>query len=665
MSITLEQKNIQSFVNAFGASRFNTLDTEYILRRRADANPDADYQSWLNSPSKAIVMPDMIPRSDKVADIYTTSNLNVNFGQNISQYFQDLETDPHLFQNVVQLRQIVKDVGFDPNICITQDNQQIDLLIILDCGNGVLINHMLQRYKPRNVFVALDRWEDFVVSFTKVDWPALHEQLESSADTDFGLHIQRINDPLEIIGFLNTTNISLLEHAYTICMSDSSDAVQDSLRRVTSNEAHNVINYLGFVQDEYNMVRIAASNLCDSIKLFYPPLIHHKTNNIVICASGPSLDSSLADLKTLQETHLIAASASSFGTLKKNGIRVDILCIVERGYFLYDDYQPVVDVDSQKKTLLVGAIVTNGRLFDLFDNVICFQRSALTPFVLFSQSPMEALTFEGPQAVNATHSFVEKFMPESILLVGADLGTSDPSKQRSQGAVGFTPRNLGIEVRPNQPTRDVAYTDPNLLDTKSVIEKVVKCHSADTKRFNLSDGIYIEGFTPVSSLSQYLSLVTPSASKLESSIASVQRWYADARKNTAADFLAAWRKGGQRKSVYETITELRRVLLAQPDAEFTNQDYAAITKILSCSGPRRTQFCPRVIRGCILKTVVCVKRQAIIMRHEPDKCLAFHTKAKLMLLSSLDILEKELYLLCDYVESENTLKLNYRVQSLA
>lgn len=597
-------------------------------------------------------MPDLIPRRASLSEYYEKPIEKYRFGVDISQYYNDEEIDAHLFWMVNQLRDCIIGVDADPDNVLTTDRFQLELMIVLDTGDGRALKAIIEKYKPLNIIVAVNRWEDFASSFDNLDWTNLWDTYSKNCEAVIGLHLEQTNDPGVILRLIASKSIPMLDHAFIYFPYDASDEVKELAAGLNSRAAINIQHYLGFVQDEYNMVRITADNLTHPCKIYRPPLKSQRLGNVVVVASGPSLDDNIEVLRNLQSTHLIVAAASSFGTLHKNGIRVDVVCIVERGYFYFDDYYKPISKYGKPDSMLISAIVSDHKLSSLFSSAVSFYRSALTPFSLFAHDPQEALPYEGPQSVNTAHSFVERFNPASILLIGADLGTVDPERKRSKDAVGYTPREFTIETKPNQPTEKVAYTDRNMEDVRNVLEKHSAEASKETLRFNLSNGVHVKGFSPVGSLKQYLELISPSEAELLKSQKKLCEWLSFCRSSDSQDFLALWNKGGQRRSVFQTISKIRTLLANDSPDTISSKTYSDISISLDCSAPRRDQFAQRIIRGCVLKSIMCIRRQTIILSSDTCKQRLFVVSAKERLLELLNILENELYLLCDDIERE-------------
>ena len=232
-----------------------------------------------------------------------------------------------------------------------------------------------------------------------------------------------------------------LEQALPFTPISSSEKLKEYSKDIHDIRTAHVINYLGFAMDELNMIINSVDTLKCQPKIFSPP--SSETNvSCIVCGSGPSLDSSIDEIKLLSSSHIIIASGSNYQTLLANNIEADFLCLNERAHDTYSDFKKTYDLYGRTKTKLVMSSTCPHRLTELFDETAIFFRPALTPLSVFSDSPSEVLSFEGPEAVNTGVSFACHIGASTIALFGVDLGSVSHEKIRSSNASGMTPRKF-------------------------------------------------------------------------------------------------------------------------------------------------------------------------------------------------------------------------------
>ena len=87
---------------------------------------------------------------------------------------------------------------------------------------------------------------------------------------------------------------------------------------------------------------LASSKVFQKGSLFFAPKTEWPlSGNVLVCASGPSLELQIETIKELSKNHLVVCAASSSGVLLKHGIRVDYIALVEREEAVADDYSEI------------------------------------------------------------------------------------------------------------------------------------------------------------------------------------------------------------------------------------------------------------------------------------------------------------------------------------
>ena len=651
----LLDKNLKAFGPAIGEKRLAELDWDYINTKLSFSSAESDLKNWHASSNKAILLPDIMPRSRELMDYYLGLSERYTLGEPVDQYYNDHECDPHLFEFINVAFDAIDKAGEDCSVSVTTDEFEVHNLIVVDTGNGEFLNYMLKKYNPKNLIVAVSRWEDFVSSFHKTDWIEIHSKYSQEKELNphrIGLHLSRIDNSNQTLNILLKHDIASMDHSLLCFAANSSSDAITLVKGLNSKTAQNIVNYLGFTQDEYNMVKTSTAKMQHGCRIYTPVPENVKFGRVAVCASGPSLDKALPKLKLLMETHFIVASASCYGTLRDHNIRVDAVVILERGYSVYDDYSSVIEKHGRDNAMLFTSSVSDIRLHSLFEKTITYFRVSLTPFALFSQKHNEHLPFDGPQAVNSAVSFALGFRPESLVLVGVDLGTRDLSNVRSKGAVGVSPRTLDIERNANLSSSETAYTDTYMTDAAIILHELAKIFKKDVNLYNSSDGIFIDGYQPTL-LDDYIAICdkNPSGVSLNETYFTLNRWYQSCRRSDSDDFYATWHRGGQRTSIHKTFSDFRQVL-SQGKGRLKEHEYHKINQIFAVDRPQREQFAPRITRGCMVKLTTALKRQDILFTNKVDERDQYFDIVREKVVSLTYLLEKELYSLVSDVEKD-------------
>ena len=659
----MKDKNLHLFQNVLG-SRWNNLDKDYIEKRdKQFLSEQAPYTfaDWMEDPEKAMVMPDIIPRNYQLYKKYTEmySKYDLKSGS-AAQYINDDENDPHLIKFLCNTYDRIKNLGSDPHNSITVGSNKIDLLVVLDPWDGKALSDLIAFCKPRHLMIVLDKWEDIFLSFDKIDWSEI--SAEFSDKNQRKLTIARVSSFEEVLSMISAYSLLSFEHAYIFAPPSpiSSPANLSIKSKLSSKNAAQIINYLGFAIDEYNMMYSAVNNLSCSSRLIGKLSDVDKISNtpVVIVASGPSLNGSFLELKELEKTHLIVASASSYGPLLENDIRVDLLVILERGYDIYEDYQVIHSKKGSPDTFVVRSDVSDPRFQNLTGNDIVFFRPSLTPYSMFCNNPTSFLVNESPQAVNSALSVALHLEPRSIILVGVDLGGRSTGNERVSGALGRSERNMR-DKHPGNLSESV-FTEPGMLDAKENLQRLVEYHrkvrNLDTILFNASDGILIDAFKPIH-LSEYLNTYEETVAKdkplcsVKESKSKIASWRKSLNTYDIKMLRSTWASADPRRIVRTTIQQSIDLLQRESCLDSIGIE---VNKLVSNNGRHRYEtFTIRVIRGYLVKSLVSTKRQLLIMQSaniDEETMSVFRSQSLSEICEGLLDIEVELYSLCDQLD---------------
>lgn len=249
--------------------------------------------------------------------------------------------------------------------------------------------------------------------------------------------------------------------------------------------------YLGNDTDEYNQV----------LHTFYTLCLQHESmrkigkdrdpipNPIVIAASGPSLDSEIPELKRLSSRITLVSAGSSLGTLLRAGIKPSAAVILEMSSIVYRDLLDLIaEGHNLNEINLVASATIDPRIHSLFASSVIFQRPLSASLCLCSNEQDSILPQAGPQALNAAIEVVLKLGFRKILLVGADLGAINPQYQRSQTAMGKSPRNLNLPV-PGRHGKTI-MSSAELSVSKQLLENIIHLYQADV--YSVGEGSRID-----------------------------------------------------------------------------------------------------------------------------------------------------------------------------
>ena len=345
----------------------------------------------------------------------------------------------------------------------------------------------------------------------------------------------------------------------------------------------------------------------------------------------------------------VIASASSIRTLLRNGIRVDALVLIERGFDVYEAYKDLADEFDLSEIILFTSTTCDCNLSGLFKKRVCFFRSALTPLAVFSDTVRELLPNDGPEAVNAATSLACTLAFDEINFFGVDLGSADTKVERSKDAVAFTYRTWDIEKEGNKDK--TIHTNQAMLDVQTVLERTIQMYPK-INYYNWSDGLKVEGATPIFSLNEYLQVTSiNSAATNVNCLNMLDDYFNRLPAYSPSRVRASWEAKNLRQTTYEVCEKLK--MLISSDITWFPEMLIKLEQIMTIQCNLERQFPRRIIRGSIYKSFLLVTQTLFVSKGlSPEIQQTVLEESKDLLIQLVKRLELEIYMVCDFVENE-------------
>lgn len=621
-----------------------------LIREESSSNKALDIVEFLNNKNNYYIAYNFIPRTPEGRESYSTFEDKYMKG-GVEKYINDDEADPHLMVDLSEFAKAIEATGFDPDDGVTMASQDIHSLIAFGTDNGNDLKKVIDICKPVNLYIFVSSWDELVSSFWSIDWVELWN--EFCNDETKRICIHQTIDAIEVKSILQGGGYLTLDHSLILRGKCVSDVTREMSYAIQDGQLARVALYTGFLMDEYNMIWNTWKSLKQLPRMFANP----KTYNIkpglglraVVTASGPSLDSNLENLKILSEDHIIIACASSYGTLAKHGIEPNILCLLERGDFMIEQYQQASLIVPEKSARLFASTTTPSEIFSSFHNPMIYFRSQLTPTGLFADGLHQVLPYEGPQTINTGVSLACCLGFDSILLVGADLGTADISSVRSKNAVGVSPRDFPLSVKGNY--IDTVFTNDLLIDGQRALEDLIQFHSTEQDLFNMSNGVFVRGFQPIHP-EEYFSFLNGKP-KYQEAKKRFNDWWDSSDHYSYSKFVARLRALKPRRIIFTYIQRLIEII--KSDEAWVPQKFDRIEHFLDLSSiPLNEQFAVRTLRGQVVRYCVAIYRQYLVMRKsDPVLLEQFLENAEEIFLNRLAMIQVELFELIDQLDNED------------
>ena len=649
MSKALFKKNIQA-IGPSMTSDGNTLSLDFstlrtAARHRVNSCREREVNDWSSSSDKIINLTRYIPRNKNNYNSFKQHCIDFespSTASKITKYI-DSHDDFHIYKSACSIYELIERCGIDPDDATIKLGGYNPTLVFFGTGNGHLINELIKKHNPTNLFVFVSDWSEFLSSAWFVDWAKIGQEYQENSNKN--IVIKRVKNFDECVFSLASINPLLLDCAYMFLFKNSCGSLLHEFpQKLSNNEIlKNMVSYLGYTVDEYNMIYNTASTLTSSVKLYSKTHLQ-LAKQVVVVASGPSLDKNLDQLRILSQSALIIAAGSSIKTLITNNIRVDVLCLVERAEEVYDDFIDLSNQYDLSNVRLVFSSTCTSRLIDIFPDAMVYFRPALTPISIFCDDQKSVLSYEGPESINCAFSFAISLNPDNICLFGVDLGTVDPNNDRSKTAAGSSSRSWDLTYRGN--FDEEVFTNKIQTDARIVIENCIANHTMPNTVYNFSGGVYIKNTVAASTIPDKLL----HACHKESDIDLFYKWWKRQPKVKSSIVRDLWKVRNPRQQLYETKTSLK-YFLQQKTPLYPNL-LDQVNSLMSISlKPYSEQFGARIFRGTIVKLFLMICYQFQVMRDENSETLnKFDKSARQIVESMVDLITEESFELCDKVD---------------
>ncbi|MBV4416556.1 motility associated factor glycosyltransferase family protein [Clostridium tyrobutyricum] len=219
-----------------------------------------------------------------------------------------------------------------------------------------------------------------------------------------------------------------------------------------------------------------------------------KEKPVIIVSAGPSLNHNIETLKKLQGKVLIAAAGSGISVLESNGIKADIMCLID-GWEA--ESKLIENVEINKNTSLFYSSMLYYKINDKLPGAkFLLNVNQMDKKIYDTVGEIPFNLFSGPSVANSLAYNLSGLGCNPIIFLGQDLCYSS-GKNYAKGAVyeKDMSRELNtqnyIKLR-NKNNEDVYTTSP-FLAMKSSMEFCIKVHPNIEYLNGTKDGLCIEG----------------------------------------------------------------------------------------------------------------------------------------------------------------------------
>ncbi|MBW7850418.1 MAG: motility associated factor glycosyltransferase family protein [Rhodospirillales bacterium] len=609
------------------------------LRYTAGARTDAAKQIKVFKRSPARVVFGRPPTEVKPED----AEKQLTEGEFLTQKFDDLATDEHIRRVIIGTARVVKEQNAEIADMVARDHPYY--LGVYGVGLGFHIMPLVEHYDPACVIIAECEPEMLFHSTFTFDWNAFYEYMDERKkkirvifEDDGRTILTKVSGIIQSECLLGLDGVLSFQHS-------QAPALKVAFNEFQSPKTANLASFIGYIVDEYNMMKNSFRNLRSGTKRMLGPVRKSVNAPVLVVASGPSLEDNIDFVKRVQDRMIIISSGSSLAVLLKNGIKPDFHTNLERAKSVYQRHVELAEEFDLSNIYVVMTSTIWPGIDSFFKEALYFLRPALSPLAVFCEHDAQILHNEGPQVANTSFALAKRLQAKEIYLLGVDLGTTDPKRPRaSQAWQGQRPRYLTIPVRGN--LGRTVFTDQALIQQRATLEaQIRKVAEAGGKVFNLGSGVRFEG-APARRLED----VDPPSIGVDKD-RHVKDLFEQFPVYTRERFLAAWQSAHVRESIANMIQEMVDAL--EKSEAWDHKLIRRFEEINAYVGKSlRNQFAPRLFRGSVLRA--CMHVNAIFLRlKDPAKAPELYQAIRAEFIDFLRELEMEGYALADELESED------------
>jgi hypothetical protein len=437
-------------------------------------------------------------------------------------------------------------------------------LVLFGVGLAQHIDPLLEITKARSVCLVEPNVECLWQSMHVYDWTPL---LERNRENRHSVSFMIADDPIILSNHArqHCRYRSPVAIDWTFCFLHYNNAILQQAMQMFKRDAHLMISGLGFMVDEFEMIRATYHNLnSDGFKLYRQLRCDLRAPAFVV-GSGPSLDAEFDFLRRQQNNAVIFACGTSVAALMANGIRPDFCLILENGDINYEIMSQINAQHDISDITLIASSTVSPLLKKVFKKIVYFQRSALSSYAVFG-NPANVLAEAGPTVTNTgVHGALEMGFRE-IYLFGVDLGGRAAGRHHSV----YSPyTQADAEVKLEQDLFEfegaldrplpgnfggIVLADVNFVWSRDTMERMIERHRVGHTIYNCSDGLRIAGTIPKMSSSVKLK-DDPDLKRrtLEQVDAGMEEW-------APQRFTAMWGRQDWRKMVHDLLGDLRAIV---------------------------------------------------------------------------------------------------------
>ncbi|NIB43229.1 motility associated factor glycosyltransferase family protein [Pseudomaricurvus alkylphenolicus] len=387
----------------------------------------------------------------------------------------------------------------------------IGLMLITGCGLGYHIESLTLNLNIQNLCIYDPHPDSFYASMHIINWePIIRSYIDKGGTIKFYIGMSKeaaLLDMRSLGDKLGLFNMSLTYVYRHFKSKDEAAFVERYLK-----EYHLNLTGIGFLEDEQISVAHSANNLNLGIPIFQRSEQKFDLPPAVIVGNGPSLDNLIDTLKDIQDQVIIFSCGSATPTLYRAGLKPDVHIEMERTSPTADWLKEGTSDEFLRDITLIALNTVSPNTFELFDRKAIFNKpNDLGADIINAElgCQLPPLGFCNPTVTNSGLSAAIYLGFMEIYLFGVDLGMINEDEHHSKNSLYYEMKEstqdiVGQRYKENTYQRKGNFRDKIITNTdfdtsRSNMEAIIGFvkKGRDIKIYNLNDGAFIEGATPL------------------------------------------------------------------------------------------------------------------------------------------------------------------------
>ena len=319
-----------------------------------------------------------------------------------------------------------------------QQTQSMDpdggYLVVFGLGLGLHLEPLIERLDVRSVII-VEQYDEFLLhAMHEADFAKVLDIIDQRKGTvQFLFSDVPINIANYLFYLMRHDAFGLIDGSYIYTHYDS--YVLQETKRLFVERLPVLMGSPGFFEDELVMMTNCVENMAQSSDyLFADKLRYGKQTPILICGSGPSIDSSVELIRKHKDDCFVMSCGTGLGALLGHGIVPDFHVEVENTPGPAEILSKLAETFDLSSIVLISTNTVHPDLARHFNKRIFYFRDSVSSSKIFA-GRFGQIYFAAPTVANAASRIALGFGFHNVFLLGVDLGARDASKHHSEKSV--------------------------------------------------------------------------------------------------------------------------------------------------------------------------------------------------------------------------------------